>query len=70
MFLQVVVNIEFSLQELTAACVKAFIGESLETANQNYKISVIDGKSVVSNNDELNNRRRTFGFCWEIEVKI
>ena len=49
---------------------KAFIGESLETANQNYKISVIDGKSVVSNNDELNNRRRTFGFCWEIEVKI
>ena len=62
-------NHDFSLHELTDACIKQLISadEDMQSASQTYDICLIEGKSVVNKEEELNKNRRTFGFSWELK---
>ena len=64
-------SIDFTLQELIDACIKVFLGnvESFETVNAKYELSIIDGKSVISKDMELNRKHRTFGFYYKKKFK-
>ena len=64
-------SIDFTLQELIDACIKVFLGnkESFETVSAKYELLIIDGKSVISKDIELNRKRRTFGFYYQKKVK-
>ena len=60
---------KMSLVELTEACIKAFIpGATVEDVAKEYNIAVIDGKSVLKRDEEVNHKRRTFGFYWHRKV--
>ena len=56
-----------TLQVLQEGCCKAFleIVKDIEDVMQDYDIAIIDGKSQLTCDDEIPQRRRTFGFYWK-----
>ncbi|CAB4008630.1 5 nucleotidase, partial [Paramuricea clavata] len=63
----VVVDNPITLQVLQEGCCKAFleIVGDIEDVMQDYDIAIIDGKSQLTCDDEIPQRRRTFGWPWE-----
>ena len=61
-----------TLRELQEACCKAFLGnvQDMDDVLQSYEIAVIDGKSPILTDEQINQRRRTFGFYWNKNVCI
>lgn len=61
-----------TLTNLQEGCVKAFLGnvEDMEKVMESYVIAVIDGKSKITCDEEINRKRRTFGFYWKKKVCI
>ncbi len=61
-----------SLEGITEACIKAFLPNfgSVEDVLKLHDVSVIDGKSAIKKDEEINNKRRTFGFYWNRKVRI
>lgn len=59
-----------TLSDLKQACVKAFITDvgNFEEALDKYDVAVIDGKSAIKCDEELNQKRRTFGLYWNKKV--
>ncbi|CAB4043284.1 Hypothetical predicted protein, partial [Paramuricea clavata] len=63
----VVVDNPITLRVLQEGCCKAFleIVGDIEDVMQDYDIAIIDGKSQLTCDDEIPQRRRTFGFYWK-----
>lgn len=61
-----------TLGDLKQACAKAFITDvgNFEEALDRYDVVVIDGKSAVTCDAELNQKRRTFGLYWNKKVSV
>jgi hypothetical protein len=64
------VNNTMTLQDLKEAFVTVFFDErtDLEDVLKSYDIAVVDGKSIVNSDEEINHKRRTFGFYWKRKV--
>ena len=64
---QVVVSNPMTLQDLEDGCCKAFLANvrDLKDVVQDYDIAIIDGKSQLTCDEEIPQRRRTFGFYWK-----
>lgn len=56
-----------TLQDLREAFVTVFFDErtDLEDVLKSYDIAVVDGKSIVNSNKEINHKCCTFGFYWK-----
>ena len=65
-------NNDMTITYLQEACVKSFIKnvQDLDEVLQSYDIAVIDGKSPITCDEEINHKRRTFGFFWNKKVCI
>lgn len=63
-------NNTMTLQDLKEAFVTVFFDErtDLEDVLKSYDIAVVDGKSIVNSDEEINHKRRTFGFYWKRKV--
>ena len=65
-------NNEVTLRELQEACCKAFLEnvQDMDDVLQSYEIAVIDGKSPIVTDEQINQKRRTFGFYWNEKVCV
>ena len=59
-----------TLRELQEACCKGFLAnmQDLDDVLHSYEIAVIVGKSPILSDDQINHKRRTFGFYWKKKV--
>ena len=61
---------EVTLRDLKEACINVFFPGDSTSVEKMYDIAVIDGKSAVHNDKELNQKRRTYGFYWKRKVQM
>ena len=56
-----------TLHDLQDGCCNAFLPTvgNMKEVVQHYDIAIIDGKSQLTCDEEISQRRRTFGFYWK-----